>query len=67
MGPRKREVGLVDPARYTAFTKECGVATVLSNEILKWKNTHSHFELQFDKKDLIWFVYKIVVVKYFFE
>ena len=46
--PRKREVGLVVPAKFTAATKKLSVATVLSNKIFKQKNEHSHFELSFD-------------------
>jgi len=43
--PRKREVRLVVPAKYSAYTDDFRVATLLlSSEILKIKNKYSHFE-----------------------
>ena len=45
VGPRKRDVGLVAPTKFTAVTKGLRIATILSAEIkLKKKNTH--FELR---------------------
>ena len=46
-GPRKRKVGLVVPANFSAFTDDLRAATVLSAEILKIKKKYSHFELAY--------------------
>ena len=52
-GPRKREVGLVVPANFSAFTDDLRVATVLSAEILKVKKKYSHFELTYTEAKII--------------
>ena len=46
-GPRKREVGLVVPAKFLAHTDDLKVATILSAEILKIKKKYIHFELAY--------------------
>ena len=43
VGPRKLEVGVVIPAKFTAFTKELRFAITLSAEILKIKTGCTHF------------------------
>ena len=52
-GPRKREVGFVVPANFSAFTDDLRVATVLSAEILKIKKKYSHFELAYTEAKII--------------
>ena len=52
-GPRKREVGLVVPANFSACTDDLRVATVLSAEILKIKNKYTHFELAYTEAKII--------------
>ena len=47
VGPRKRKVGLVVPAKSTAVTKELRVVTILPTESLKIKTKYVHFELSF--------------------
>ena len=47
VGPRKREVGPVVPVKFTIFTIELRVATILSAKILKIKTRYIHFELSF--------------------
>ena len=46
-GPRKREVGLVVPAKFIAFTADKRIATILSEELAKVKTKCSHFEMKF--------------------
>ena len=53
VGPRKREVGLVVPAKLTAVTKELRVVTVLSAEIFKIKTKYTHFELKFVESKIV--------------
>ena len=52
-GPRKREVRLVVPANFSAFTDDLRVATVLSAEILKIKKKYFHFELAYKEAKII--------------
>ena len=44
-GKRKREVGLVVPGKYCAFTKKKALARVLDQEIERRKEKYSHLEL----------------------
>ena len=53
VGPRKSEVRLVGPAKFTALTKELRVATILSAEILKIKIKYTHFELRFEESSKV--------------
>ena len=46
VGPRKREIGLVVPAKFSAYAADRRVAAILSKEILKIKTKYSHFDLQ---------------------
>ena len=50
---RKLEVALVVPAKFKAFTKEMGVATVLLAQILNIKTKYIHFELGFAKSKIV--------------
>ena len=52
-GPRKRKVGLVVPANFSAFTHDLRVATILLAEILKIKKKYSHFELAYTEAKII--------------
>ena len=45
-GKRKREVGLVVPAKFSAFTTELRIAEVLEREISGRAVKYSHFELK---------------------
>ena len=45
-GKRKREVGLVVPAKFSAFTTELRIAEVLEREISRRAVKNSHFELK---------------------
>ena len=53
VGPRKREVGLVVPAKFSAFTKDERIATILSDEILKIKTKYTHFEMAFEESKVV--------------
>jgi len=44
-GKRKREIGLVVPARISAVTTELHIAEVLERELSSKAMKHSHFEL----------------------
>ena len=44
-GKRKREVGLVVPGKFCAYTKKKALARVLDQEIEKRKRKYSHFEI----------------------
>ena len=45
-GKRKREVGLVVPAKFTAFTKELRIARILQKELNGRAVKYDHFELK---------------------
>lgn len=47
-GKRKREIGLVVPAKYFAITQDLKVAKILQDELEKKKKRYSHFEMEFD-------------------
>ena len=49
VGPRKREMGLVVPAKFSAYATDRRVADILSEEILKVKTKYSNFDLQYEK------------------
>ena len=49
VGPRKREIGLVVPAKFSAYAADRRVADILSKEILKIKTKYSHFDLQYEE------------------
>ena len=49
VGPRKREIGLVVPTKFSAYAADRRVADILSKEILKIKTKYSHFDLQYKK------------------
>ena len=53
VGKRKREIGLVVPARYVAETKDKRTAEILSEELLKKKEKYSHFEFDLMKIDTL--------------
>ena len=53
VGPRKREVGLVAPAKFSAFTKGKRIATIISDEILKIKIKYTHFEMTFEESKVV--------------
>ena len=53
VGLRKREVGLVVPAKFSAFTKGKRIATILSDEILKIKTKYTHFEMTFEESKVV--------------
>ena len=48
VGKRKREVGLVIPAKYSAITTNQAINTVLNNELLKRKEKCKHFEIKLE-------------------
>ena len=48
VGKRKREVGLVIPAKYSAMTANQEIITVLNNELLKRKENYKHFKMKFE-------------------
>ena len=52
-GKRKREMGLVVPARYVAETKDKRTAQILSEELLKKKEKYSHLEFDLMKIDTL--------------
>ena len=45
-GKRKREVGLVVPAKFTGLTQELKTARVLHKELCKRASKYTHFELK---------------------
>ena len=45
-GKRKREVGLVVPAKFTAFTAELPIARILDRELNGRAVKYNHFELK---------------------
>lgn len=45
-GKRKREVGLVVPAKFTALTSGLRIARILDREVTTRAETYSHFELK---------------------
>ena len=47
-GKRKREVGLVVPAKYTAHTKSTRLASILHVELKKRKEALTHFEFSLE-------------------
>ena len=49
VGPRKREIGLVVPAKFSAYAADRIVTDILSKEILKIKTKYSHFDLQYEE------------------
>ena len=49
VGPRKKEIGLVVPATFSAYTNDVRVADILSKEIMKIKIKYSHFELEYEE------------------
>jgi hypothetical protein len=49
VGPRKREIGLVVPATFSAYTNDVRVADILSKEIMKIKTKYSHFDLKYEE------------------
>ena len=49
VGARKREIGLVVPAKFSAYAADRRVADILSKEILKIKTKYSHFDLQYEE------------------
>ena len=52
-GKRKRELGLVVPAKYTAFTKDKRLATVLQDELQEKNSRYGHFEMDFSHENLV--------------
>ena len=52
-GQRKREVGLIVPGKYTAFTKDKRIAKVLNDELHKKKLKYRHLEFDFIKTESI--------------
>ena len=53
VGPRKREVGLVVHAKFSAFTKDKRIATILSDEILEIKTKYTHFQMTFEESKVV--------------
>ena len=47
IGKRKREVGLVIPAKYCAMTTHKEMISILNDELLKRKNRYQHFDMKF--------------------
>ena len=45
-GKRKREVGLVVPAKFTAFTQELKNENILKRELNERASSYTHFELK---------------------
>ena len=52
-GKRKREVGLVIPAKYFTYTKRKRIAETLDREIKKRKENLSYFELTYAPEDVM--------------
>ena len=48
IGKRKREVGLIIPAKYFAMTTHEEMIGVLNNELLKRKDKYKHFNVKFE-------------------
>lgn len=48
IGKRKREVGLVIPAKYSAMTTHKELICILNDELLKRKNRYQHFDMKFN-------------------
>ena len=46
VGKKKREVGLVIPAKYSAITSNQEINTVFNNELLERKENYKHFEIK---------------------
>ena len=44
-----RTIGLVVPAKFSAYAADRRVADILSKEILKIKTKYSHFDLQYEE------------------
>ena len=49
VGLREREIGLVVPAKFSAYAADRRVADILSKEILKIKTKYSRFDLQYEE------------------
>ena len=45
-GKRKREMGLIVPAKYVAITKDKIYAEILMNKLYEKKEKYPHFELE---------------------
>ena len=60
-GPRKREIGLVVPAKFSAYAADRRVADILSKEILKLKQ--STLTLIFNMKKIKSFVKGLIYLK----
>ena len=45
-GKRKREVGLIEPAKFTAFTTELCIARILDRDLNGQMVKYNHFELE---------------------
>ena len=49
VGPRKREIGLVVPAKFSVYAADRRVADILSKQVLKIKTKYYHFDLQYEE------------------
>ena len=49
VGSRKREIGLVVPAKFSAYAADRRVTDILSKAILKIKTKYSHFDVQYEE------------------
>ena len=49
VGPRKREIRLAVPAKFSAYAADRRVADILSKQILKIKTKYSHFDLEYEE------------------
>ena len=49
-GARKREVGLVVPAKYKMYTLDKRCDTILNNELIKLQKTFTTLELKYTEK-----------------
>ena len=61
-GKRKREVGLVVPAKYTAHTKDERTANILLEELKKRKILFSHFDFSLEDLPVASFPSKLPMV-----
>ena len=52
-GKRAREVGLVDPATYSAFTKCKKTVEILEKELERRKQIFSHYNLTFKRSEKV--------------
>ena len=52
IGKRKREIGLVVPARYTAVTIDKRTADILFEQLQKRREKYSHFEMKITTESL---------------